>query len=74
MSSSTETKEDFPKEADPPHHKLHQPTASSTLYSAPITLTATTTVKAIALNNGLNSSVASQVFTKGSGGWDGDTE
>ncbi len=47
------------------------PTASSTLYSAPITLTATTTVKAIALKNGANSSVATQVFTK-SGGGDGD--
>ncbi len=44
------------------------PTASSTLYSAPITLTATTTVKAIALKNGLNSSVATKIFTKSSGG------
>ena len=44
------------------------PTASSTLYSAPITLTATTTVKAIALKNGLNSSVATKVFTKSTGG------
>ena len=50
------------------------PTASSSLYSAPITLNATTTVKAIALKNGLNSSVATKVFTKSSGGWDGDTE
>ena len=50
------------------------PTASSSLYSAPITLNATTTVKAIALKNGLNSSVATKVFTKGSDGWDGDTE
>ena len=50
------------------------PTASSSLYSAPITLTATTTVKAIALKNGLNSSVASRTFTKSSDGWDGDTE
>lgn len=50
------------------------PTASSTLYSAPITLTATTTVKAIALKNGLNSSVATKVFTKSSGNGDPDTE
>ena len=50
------------------------PTASSSLYSSPLTLTATTTVKAIALKNGLNSSVASRTFTKSSDGWDGDTE
>lgn len=51
------------------------PTASSTLYSAPLTLTATTTVKAIALKNGLNSSVATKVFTKNDGGNDDpDTE
>ena len=50
------------------------PTASSSLYSSPLTLTSTTTVKAIALKNGLNSSVATKVFTKSSGGWDGDTE
>ena len=50
------------------------PTASSTLYSAPITLTDTTTVKAIALKNGPNSSVATKVFTKSSGNGDPDTE
>ena len=50
------------------------PTACSTLYSAPITLTDTTTVKAIALKNGLNSSVATKVFTKSSGNGDPDTE
>lgn len=50
------------------------PTASSTLYSTPITLTDTTTVKAIALKNGLNSSVATKVFTKSSGNGDPDTE
>ena len=50
------------------------PTAGSTLYSAPITLTDTTTVKAIALKNGLNSSVATKVFTKSSGNGDPDTE
>ena len=46
------------------------PTASSTLYSSAITLTDTTTVKAIALKNGLNSSVATRVFTKSEGGED----
>ena len=40
------------------------PTASSSLYSSPITLNATTTVKAIAIKNGVKSSVASQTFTK----------
>ena len=43
------------------------PTAASTLYSAPFTLRDTATVKAIALKNGLNSSVASRTFTKSSG-------
>ena len=46
------------------------PSASSILYSAPLTLTDTTTVKAIALRSGLNSSVASRTFTKGSGSGD----
>jgi hypothetical protein len=42
------------------------PTASSTLYSAPITVSATTTVKAIALKAGLtNSAVASATYTIG---------
>ncbi len=50
------------------------PTASSTLYSAPITLTDTTTVKAIALKNGLNSSVATKVFTKSSDSGMGDQD
>lgn len=40
------------------------PTASSSRYSSPITLNATTTVKAIAIKNGVTSSVASQTFTK----------
>lgn len=42
------------------------PTSGSTLYSSPITLTATTTVKAIAIKDGVSSSVASQQFVKGS--------
>lgn len=40
------------------------PTSSSTLYSSPITLNATTTVKAIAIKDGVASSVASSTFTK----------
>ena len=40
------------------------PTASSTLYSSPITLTATTTVKAIAIKDGVSSSVTSRTYTK----------
>jgi len=48
-----------------------EPTSASTLYSAAITLSETTTVKAIAVKNGTSSSVASETFTKsgnGSGG------
>lgn len=40
------------------------PSASSTLYSSAITLSATTTVKAIAIKDGVTSSVATKVFTK----------
>ena len=40
------------------------PSASSSLYSAAITLNDTTTVKAIAIKDGVTSSVATQVFTK----------
>ncbi len=43
------------------------PTAESTLYSAAITLTETTTVKAIAILNGETSSVTSKLFSKQSG-------
>ena len=48
------------------------PTTSSTLYSSALTLSATTTVKAIAVKNGTFSSVASQTFTKSSGGGGSD--
>ena len=44
------------------------PTAASTLYSAPVTLTATTTVKAIAMKNGVSSEVTSKTYTKSEGG------
>ena len=46
------------------------PTASSTLYSAPFTLTATTVVKAIAIKNGVSSEVATQSFTQSNGAGD----
>ena len=44
------------------------PTAESTLYSAPITLSDSATVKAIAIKDGQSSEVASKTFTKSSGG------
>ena len=40
------------------------PTAESSLYSAPITLSSTSTVKAIAIKDGQSSEVASKTFTK----------
>lgn len=40
------------------------PSASSTLYSSAITLSDTTTVKAIAIKNGESSSVATKIFNK----------
>ena len=40
------------------------PDSNSTAYSAPFTLDATTTVKAIAILNGVSSAVASETFTK----------
>lgn len=43
------------------------PTSSSSTYSAALTINATTTVKAIAIKNGVTSEVASKVFTKSSG-------
>ncbi len=44
------------------------PTAESTLYESAISLTETTTVKAIAIKGGVASEVASETFTKSSGG------
>lgn len=44
------------------------PTSASTLYSEPITLTDTATIKAVAVLNGETSTVASRTFTKSSGG------
>lgn len=40
------------------------PTSASSTYNSPLTLNATTTVKAIAIKDGKTSSVASKVFTK----------
>ena len=51
-----------------------QPTVQSTLYSGPLTLTETTTVKAIAIKDGQSSSVTSRTYSKvepGSGGGEG---
>lgn len=50
------------------------PTTASTQYSAPFTLSATTTVKAIAKIEGSISTVATKTFTKGSGGGGGDDD
>ena len=46
------------------------PTDQSLEYEEPITLSATTTVKAIAIKDGVASSVASETFTKSEGGDD----
>lgn len=46
------------------------PTSESTQYSEALTLTATTTVKAVAIKDGVSSAVTSRTFTKGSGGND----
>lgn len=43
------------------------PTTTSSTYSAALTISATTTVKAIAIKDGVTSEVASKVFTKSSG-------
>ena len=50
------------------------PTRESKLYTEPFTLSATTTVKAIAIKDGVSSSVASRTFTKSSGGGSEDPE
>ena len=48
------------------------PTAESTLYSEAFTLSDTTTVKAIAIKDGVSSQVSTKGFTKGEGGDEGD--
>ena len=42
------------------------PTSASSVYSETITLTATTTVKAIAIKDGVSSEVTSRIYTKSS--------
>ena len=44
------------------------PTSTSTLYSTPVTLASTTTVKAIAIKDGVSATVTSRTFTKTTGG------
>ena len=51
-----------------------QPTAQSTLYSGPLTLTETTTVKAIAIKDGQSSAVTSRTYSKVEAGGGGDDE
>ena len=41
------------------------PTTESTLYESPITLSETTTIKAIAIKDGISSAVTSRTYTKG---------
>ena len=50
------------------------PTAESTLYSAPVTLSETTTVKALAIKDGVSSTVTSRTYTKQSGNSGGGVE
>jgi len=51
------------------------PTSANTLYSAPITLSDTTTVKAIAIKDGVSSTVTSRTYTKSAGnGGGGEVE
>jgi hypothetical protein len=50
------------------------PTSASTAYSGAIALTDTTTVKAVAVKDGVSSSVTTKVFTKGDGGGETETE
>ena len=47
------------------------PTSGSTLYTTAFTLSATTTVKAVAIKEGNSSSVTTKTFTKASGGGNG---
>ena len=48
------------------------PTSESTLYSEAFSLSATTTVKAIAIKDGVSSEVTSKTFTKSAGGDDSE--
>ena len=48
------------------------PTSASTAYTEAIALTDTTTVKAVAVKDGVSSAVSTKTFTKGTGGGDGE--
>ena len=48
------------------------PTAESTLYEGPITLSETTVVKAIAIKDGVSSAVTSRTYTKGTNAGGGE--
>ena len=50
------------------------PTDQSLEYEEPITLSETTTIKAIAIKDGVSSSVTSRTYTKGSNAGGGDDE
>ena len=50
------------------------PTTASTAYSGALALSDTTTVKAVAVKDGVSSSVTTKVFTKGEGGGETETE
>lgn len=50
------------------------PTSASTAYSGAIALSDTTTVKTVAVKDGVSSSVTTKVFTKGEGGGETETE
>ena len=50
------------------------PTAESTLYSEPVTLSETTTVKALAIKDGVSSTVTSRTYTKTAGNSGGGVE
>ena len=50
------------------------PTSASTAYTGAIALSDTTTVKAVAVKDGVSSSVTTKVFTKGEGGGETETE
>ena len=50
------------------------PTAESPVYSEPLTLTETTVVKAIAIKDGVSSSVTSRTYTKTDGNGSGEDE
>ena len=50
------------------------PTTSSSVYSSALSLTATTTVKAIAVKDGLTTGIASATFTKSDAGQGGGTK